>query len=85
MLLNKLEKLKASAKRGRPRKNPVQKKSNRHFESQERYKIPPINTRGLSGKELEAALTLETRENLGLTLAQERNEALSSIKQRLLS
>lgn len=82
-LMKKLEKLKVSSKRGRPKK--VKKQPNKFFEIPERYKIPPIETKGLTGKDLEAHLILETGENLGLTSVKDRSESLKVIKSRLLS
>lgn len=85
-LITKLEKIKVTSKRGRPRKI-KERKINKYFQIPERYKssnVTPINTHGLSGKELEAAQILETGELLGLYPVSDRNEMLKKIQIRLL-
>lgn len=47
--------------------------------------MPPIETHGLTAKELEATLILETGENLGLSAVHEREKTLEEIKLRLLN
>lgn len=86
-LITKLEKIKVTSKRGRPRKIKKERKINKYFQIPERYKssnVTPINTHGLSGKELEAAQILETGELLGLYPVSDRNEMLKKIQIRLL-
>lgn len=43
-----------------------------------------IQTNGLSGKDLEAVLFLETAESLGLSQVMDRSETLAQIKIRIL-
>lgn len=46
--------------------------------------MPPIETYGLTGKDLEASLILETGELLGLTRVLDREDTLLKIKNRIL-
>lgn len=46
--------------------------------------MPPVETRGLTCKELDAMLILETAENLGLSQVEDRNHTLEKIKKRIL-
>lgn len=83
-MLKKLDKLRVTSKRGRPKKKQDKPKSNKFFEIPHRYKMPPVETRGLTGKELKAMLILETAENLGLSQVEDRDHTLEKIKKRIL-
>lgn len=83
-MLKKLDRLKVSSKRGRPKKKQEKPKANRYFEIPHRYKLPPVETRGLKGRDLEAMLILETAENLGLSQVEDRDVTLQTIKNRIL-
>lgn len=85
-MLKKMEKLKVTAKRGRPKKLKGSKQSeNKFFTIPKKYQMPPLDTKGLTEKELEAMLVLETAENIGLSQIQDREETLLKIKERLFN
>lgn len=84
ILMTKLEKLKVSSKRGRPKKKKDNSMViNKYFKIPERYKLMLVVDRGLTCKDLEAVLILKTGENMGLLPIQDRDKSLEVIKRRL--
>lgn len=83
-MLRKLDKLKVSSKRGRPKKKQDKPKTNIFFKIPQRYKMPPVETRGLTGKDLEAMLILKIAENLGLSQVKDMDSTLDKINKRIL-